>query len=166
MVVHWIGVGALVAITLVGCTREPKVLVGQASVIDGDTIEIAGRRIRLEGIDAPESSQMCRRNDRKWRCGQRAAMALDSRISSRTVTCRVSGTDRYHRLLARCMIGNEDIQYWMVSQGWALAYRRYSAAYVPAEKAARLESRGIWAGEFDAPWEWRRNSARPRKPPG
>jgi endonuclease YncB( thermonuclease family) len=132
-------------------------MIGVASVIDADTIEIHGERIRLHGIDAPESSQTCLdANGRSWRCGQRAALALQDMIGRRTVTCDERDVDRYGRIVGRCLVGEVDIDKWLVAQGLALAYRRYSLDYVAAEDKAREARRGMWAGTFEPPWEWRR----------
>ena len=134
-------------------------LVGRASVIDGDTIEIHGQRIRLHGIDAPESAQTCQdENGRDYRCGQRAALALKDKIGQqRTVSCEKRGLDRYRRIIAVCRAGEEDLNGWLVFEGWAVAYRRYSTDYVSAENAARSDERGIWVGTFTPPKEWRRS---------
>jgi endonuclease YncB( thermonuclease family) len=132
-------------------------LVGVASVIDGDTIEIHGRRVRLHGIDAPESGQTCLDGKgRQWRCGQRAALALQELIGRRTLTCHERDVDRYGRVVAQCFVGETDINQWLVAQGLALAYRRYSRNYVAAEDQAREARFGMWAGTFEPPWEWRR----------
>ncbi len=131
-------------------------VVGVASVIDGDTIEVHGQRIRLHGIDAPESRQLCRLDSKPWQCGKDAANALADKIARRPVTCEDLGRDRYKRIIARCTVAGEDINAWMVSQGWALAYRRYSLDYVDEEADAQSARRGIWATEFVKPWEWRR----------
>jgi endonuclease YncB( thermonuclease family) len=132
-------------------------IAGVASVIDADTIEIHGERIRLHGIDAPESSQTCLDlAGREWRCGQAAALALQDLIGRRTVTCDERDVDRYARIVGRCLVGEVDINEWLVAQGLALAYRRYSLDYVAAEDEARAAGRGMWAGTFDPPWEWRR----------
>ncbi len=129
---------------------------GVASVIDGDTLEIHGQRIRLHGIDAPESQQLCRLDGKSWQCGEVAANALADKIARRSVTCEDLGRDRYKRIIARCAVAGEDIGAWMVSQGLALAYRRYSRDYVDQEAEAQAARRGIWASEFVKPWEWRR----------
>lgn len=131
-------------------------VIGQASVIDGDTIEIHGRRIRLSGIDAVESGQRCSRNGQPWNCGKAAAFALADRIGRATIDCRGDDQDRYGRLIAVCFKGVEDLNGWMVEQGWAVAYRRYSVDYVANEDAARAAGRGLWSSTFDMPWEWRK----------
>src|ERR671918_63096 len=128
-------------------------IAGVASVIDADTIEIHGERIRLHGIDAPESSQTCLDlAGREWRCGQAAALALQDLIGRRTVTCDERDVDRYARIVGRCTVGGIDINRWLVEQGLAIAYRRYSRDYVAAEDKAREARRGMWAGTFEPPW--------------
>ena len=132
-------------------------VVGRASVIDGDTIEIHGQRIRLHGIDAPESSQLCETPaGEQWRCGQKAALALQEVIGTRSVSCAAQAVDRYGRIVAVCYAANLDLNHWLVSRGLAMAYRRYSLDYVEEEKEARSTERGIWSGRFVAPWDWRR----------
>lgn len=133
-------------------------IAGRASVIDGDTIEIHGERIRLEGIDAPESRQICTDSStgEQIRCGQRAAIWLSEWIGAKPVTCTEAGRDRYNRMLAHCTVAGHDIGAAMVSAGWALAYVRYSAEYVDQEARARDAKAGIWQWEFTPPWEWRR----------
>jgi endonuclease YncB( thermonuclease family) len=125
-------------------------------VIDGDTLEIQGRRIRLHGIDAPESGQTCSADGKTYRCGQQAALALADKIGRETVSCQPKDTDRYGRVVAVCRIGAEDLNAWMTLKGWALAYREYSGDYVWAEDAAKQAHKGIWVGEFEPPWDWRK----------
>jgi endonuclease YncB( thermonuclease family) len=129
--------------------------IGQASIIDGDTIEIHGQRIRLFGIDAPEHDQLCEAAGAQYRCGQQASLALADRIGKQTVDCVPHDVDQYGRVVAVCSAGGEDLNAWMVRQGWALAYRHYSTVYVADEDAAHLAGAGIWRGTFDAPWDWR-----------
>lgn len=131
-------------------------ITGAPTVIDGDTIDIHGQRIRLHGIDAPESKQVCVSGGEKYRCGQRAALALSDRIDRGSVTCEARDTDRYGRVVAVCFKGQEDLNGWLVSQGLAVAYRRYSHDYVEQEGAAKAASIGLWSGEFVTPWDWRR----------
>ena len=128
---------------------------GPARVVDGDTLEVRGTRVRLHGIDAPESAQGCRRGGRTWLCGRGAGRALARRIGSRAVACEVRDRDRYGRVVAVCRVGDEDVNAWMVLEGWAFAYRRYSMRYAGEELAARIGKRGIWSGDVVAPWDWR-----------
>ena len=102
-------------------------ITGKPRVIDGDTIEIAGERIRLHGIDAPEADQTCLdEKGKKWRCGQEATFALLYMIGDHWITCKSDERDRYGRLIAVCFAGPHDLNAKMVRQGWALAYRKYS----------------------------------------
>jgi endonuclease YncB( thermonuclease family) len=131
-------------------------LAGTASVIDGDTIEVHGQRIRFHGIDAPESRQECMRSDgTPWRCGQQAALALSDRIGRSAVRCDPRGHDRYGRVVSVCFKDTEDLNRWMVASGWAVAYRKYSLDYVADEEHAHLAKVGIWSGTFEMPWDWR-----------
>lgn len=131
-------------------------ITGVPTVIDGDTIDIHGQRIRLHGIDAPESKQVCVSGGEKYRCGQRAALALSDRIGRGSVTCEARDTDRYGRVIAVCFKGQENLNGWLVSEGLAVAYRRYSEDYVTHEARAQSILVGLWAGEFIMPWDWRR----------
>ncbi len=134
----------------------PASVAGVASVIDADTLEIKGQRIRLVGVDAPESGQKCLDASSKFvRCGATAANALDAWINRNTVSCAIEGKDRYSRLLGQCSVHGQNMQEWLVTNGHAMAYRNYSKAYVPAELKARKAKAGIWAGEFISPWDWR-----------
>lgn len=137
-----------------------ETLSGNARVVDGDTLAVAGERIRLDGIDAPETSQPCTRNGRRWACGRAATRAMRRLIGRNHVRCEVSGRDRYGRAIATCFAAGRDLQQQLVRQGLALAYRKYSTRYVPDEDAARAEGRGLWAGEFVEPWRWRRQQRR------
>ncbi len=121
-------------------------LSGTARVIDGDTLELKGARVRLHGIDAPESTQTCIADGRRWRCGQRAASALAQRISGQSVACKERDRDRYGRIVAVCRAGGKDLNAQMVSQGWALAYRQYSL-WTMWTRRLRQEQRG---GAFGA----------------
>jgi endonuclease YncB( thermonuclease family) len=131
-------------------------IAGQATVIDGDTLDIRGTRIRLHGIDAPESGQSCQRDGISYRCGKQAAKALDTLVSWRPVRCQKRDTDRYGRVVAECFVGITSINQHMVREGWAVAERQYSRDYIRAEEIARRGRRGIWAGTFNPPAEWRR----------
>jgi endonuclease YncB( thermonuclease family) len=155
---------SILATTLVGALYVGSILparsdvIGQAQVIDGDTIRVSGERVRLYGIDAPESGQSCTLSGVGWPCGQNAARMLTSVTNGQVVTCKGNRRDRYGRLIAVCYVGVDDLNARMVRDGWALAYRRYGSDYVPQEVQARSAGSGIWQGQFVEPWEWRRQS--------
>lgn len=139
-----------------------QTITGVASVIDGDTLEIRSTRIRLHGIDAPESGQRCiRPSSQEWRCGQQAALVLSDRIGRRSVSCVPRDIDRYGRTIAICSQDGIDLNSWMVREGWAVAYRQYSRDYVGEETEARRAGRNIWSGTFVMPWDWRRGARSP-----
>jgi endonuclease YncB( thermonuclease family) len=130
---------------------------GQASVIDGDTLEIHGTRIRLWGIDAPESNQLCRGDDStQYRCGAKAASDLDSFLNKRSINCVPVSLDQYGRTLAVCSIGGVDLAEWLVRNGLALDWPQYSnGRYDKAQRDADHAGRGIWAGSYVEPWLFR-----------
>ena len=125
---------------------------GRAKVIDGDSLEIAGTRVRLWGIDAPEYSQICVRGGADWKGGKAAIRALRGRVSGRRVSCETLEVDRYDRSVARGEVGGRSLNEWLVHEGWALDYRRYShGTYAHAQASAKSARRGIWAGDFESP---------------
>ena len=132
---------------------------GKPTIFDGDTIDIASQRIRLHGIDTLETEQVCEIDGKPWRCGQEATFALADAIGRTWVNCTERDRDRYDRIVAVCKVGGpkgRDLGAYMVSQGWALAYRKYSNDYLANEDAARAANKGLWRGKFAPPWEWRR----------
>jgi endonuclease YncB( thermonuclease family) len=128
---------------------------GSATVIDGDTIIVAGERVRLHGIDAPELHQTCTAYGQEWPCGQTSAAWLKDHLRGREVECIGHARDRYQRLLAVCYIGGENLNERIVREGWALDFRRYSSDYLRAEAEAKRAGAGLWRGDFTPPWEWR-----------
>lgn len=141
-------------------------IIGTASVIDADTLDIRSERIRLVGVDAPESGQKCKdANGALVRCGSTAANALDAWINRNPVTCISEGKDRYQRVLGKCSVRGTSVQDWLVRNGHAVAYREYSTEFVSAELAAREAKAGIWAGEFVMPWDWRKGQRLEGEPP-
>jgi endonuclease YncB( thermonuclease family) len=132
-------------------------LTGQASVIDGDTLEIHGTRIRLWGVDAPESSQLCRGEDSlPYRCGAKAANDLDAFIAGRPVNRLPISLDRYGRTVATCSVGSADLGDWLVRNGLALDWPQYSKRkYDDARREAERAGRGMWAGSYIEPWLYR-----------
>ena len=134
-----------------------ETLTGRVSVVDGDTLEMHGNRIRLHGIDAPESGQSCSdEKNKRFRCGQVSANRMASYVSGKTVSCEVKDKDRYGRLVATCFVNGVDVNELLVSEGWAVAYRQYSKDYVSAEENAKKLGLGMWRGKFVQPWNWRR----------
>lgn len=129
-------------------------LSGRARVIDGDSMDVGGTRVRLHGLDAPEGKQSCLVGGQRWPCGQRAARALAELIDGRIVACEERDRDR-GRVYAVCRRDALDVNAWLVAAGWAVAYRRYSENYVEDESEAKAARRGIWRGEFVMPWDWR-----------
>ena len=154
--VRLLPVAIAVVLGVVSSAIAAEPITGVASVIDGDTIEIHGERIRLDAIDAPESRQLCRQSDgTPWRCGQKSALALSDILGRAIIRCEPRGHDRYRRVLAVCSKRGIHLHAWMVEQGWAVEFRKYGLDYVTQEDEARLNHRGIWAGTFDMPWDWR-----------
>lgn len=136
---------------------EAETLTGKPYVTDGDTIKISGKLIRLEGIDAPETKQRCRDAAAKnYGCGLAATAALKNKIGRNSITCKGTTRDRYGRLLGTCYLDELDLNGWLVQNGYALAYRRYSKRYIAKEKEARETGSGLWSGEFVVPWNWRK----------
>ena len=154
-----LALGVLLALPFDGMARPDLTtgaIRGVARVVDGDTIDIGDTRIRLEGIDAPESGQTCKRKwFGSWPCGAVATAALARMVEKRTVSCEPKGLDKYGRTLAVCFADGRDINAQMVRQGHAWAFVRYSQSYVREEAQARVESLGIWQGESQAPWDYR-----------
>jgi endonuclease YncB( thermonuclease family) len=130
-------------------------IIGKATVIDGDTIEIRGSKIRLWGIDAFESTQKCKDYSRFYSCGSKAAWELDRLIGNKTTNCKSKGKDRYQRTLAICFSNNINLNEAMVLSGWALAYSKYSSQYEKHQLIAATNKRGAWSGSFVAPWDFR-----------
>lgn len=141
-----------------GASTE-KIITGYPHIHDADTITIEGKRIRLEGIDAPELKQACESEDRTpYQCGEVSTAALRVKIGTDRVSCNISGRGRYRRYLGICFTNGmeESLNAWLVSQGHAVAYRKYSKKFVPHEEEAMTEGRGIWQGHFISPWEFRK----------
>ncbi|MCC6890249.1 MAG: thermonuclease family protein [Hyphomicrobiales bacterium] len=134
---------------------------GSARVIDGDSIEVAGVRIRLFGIDAPERDQGCRdADDVPYACGRLAIDALRGIIAGRSITCTPIEVDQYNRDVAVCTADDIDIGEALVRAGHALDYSRHSRGrYAAAEREARDARRGLWAGWFERPETWRQQNA-------
>ena len=135
-----------------------QTFIGQASITDGDTVEIHGVRLRLWGIDAPESVQLCRGADSmQYRCGAEAANALDAFVARRPLDCVQVDVDRkWHRPVVTCSVAGTDLGEWLVGNGHALDWPQYSkGAYRQFEQEAKNNERGMWRGSFVEPWRFR-----------
>jgi len=155
----WLGAALLLLPTM----AQAVDITGVPKIRDGDQITIGNTRIRLGGIDAPSADQLCLNNSgERWTCGVAARDALIKHAGNKTWNCHTRTVDRRGRTVARCDVDGEDIQKWMVSNGWALAFVRISHDYEPDEKVAREAKVGMWQGSFIAPWDWRtRNKKTP-----
>jgi endonuclease YncB( thermonuclease family) len=135
-----------------------KTIIGNARVIDGDTININNNKIRLHGIDAPETKQTCKLDSVDWFCGKQSTEELKKIINDQSVECTVSDIDIYNRYVAICLVNELNLNQWMVKNGWAIAYRYYSTDYIIEEKYARDNKLGIWKSEFLKPYQYLKNN--------
>ena len=140
-------------------------IIGLPKVVDGDTIHVKSYKIRLEGIDAPEMKQKCKKPylqiifftfQKDYYCGQISKKKLVQKIGNKPVKCILLGKDRYKRYLAKCFKGTINLNKWMVRNGYAIAYRKYSKIYIPDENFAKEEKLGLWSGTFIKPEKWRK----------
>ena len=129
---------------------------GLPKIIDGDTIHINKKKFRLEGIDAPETRQKCKKNQKEYFCGLLSKNILEKKIKNLKVKCIISGVDRYKRYLATCYRGDVNLNKWMVRSGHAVAYKRYSKKYLSDENFAKSNKLGMWSGSFLVPEKWRK----------
>ena len=129
---------------------------GSMQVVDGDSLRNGDTDIRLYGIDAPEYRQSCRdKHGAEYPCGKFSANALRGLVGRREVSCQPVETDRYGRAVSVCQIGSLEINREMVRLGWAIAYLSHSTAYFTVEADAKKAKRGIWAGSFERPEDYR-----------
>lgn len=158
-------IGFLLAAAWLAAQLEPveAAVTARARASDGDSLQLAGDRVRLLGIDAPELAQLCvDARGRNWPCGREARDAMSALLRRGDLTCQPDGRDRYNRMLAHCRIGKDDIAAIMVRDGWAVATEDYFAE----EQAARRARRGIWQGGFELPRDWRRDQDAQRRDDG
>lgn len=142
-----------------------RVIAGPVRVIDGDTLDIGGHRVRLHGIDAPEQAQTCAQpSGVEWACGAWVTAEVKARFAGRQATCQPIEIDRYGRIVATCQTAGVDIGEAIVAEGLAFAYRRYSSAYIAAEKGAAISGRGLHGQQVQNPAAYRKRKlpAQPR----
>ena len=162
----WLMIVAVLAVVAHYMQSPPRTpgepVTGRAHVTDGDSLEVAGVRVRLFGIDAPERDQDCQdANGKTYSCGRAASRALAAAIGGRDVTCTPVEVDQYNRDVAVCTAGDLDLGDAMVRGGHALDYPRHSRGrYGAAEREARNARRGMWAGTFERPAAWRQQNAK------
>lgn len=140
----------------VGADGQRGEIKGIARIVDGDTLEVAGTKIRLFGVDAPEHGQICRDvTNSGYDCGAKASVQIESLIAGQAVSCLPRTTDRYGRTVAVCSVGGHDLGREIVSAGWAVAFERYSRDYVGDETRAHERRLGLWQGSFERPSDYR-----------
>ena len=146
-------------------SEEIKIISGIAKVTDGDTIKINKKKIRLMGIDAPEKKQKCKQIwlsisfisfEKEYLCGEISTDKLKNLIDGKDIICKYTNKDIYKRFIAECFKDKKSINSWMVRNGYAVAYKKYSKKFVAIENIARKEKLGLWSGNFEMPWDWRK----------
>lgn len=168
--VHWLVWAALLVVLSVGAkvaenwgiggrsggrpitTTGGGEITGRARPVDGDSLFVGNREVRLKGIDAPEGRQTCRRAGRDWPCGEDARRELVRLIGAAEVTCRAVEEDQHGRALAFCKANGRDLNAEMVRSGFAVSYPSFGRE----EGIARAGKKGLWSGEFQKPRDWRR----------
>ena len=140
---------------------------GVSKVIDGDTIKIKDNYIRLAGIDAPEKKQICKKPDisisfliinKNYHCGKVSTIELKKYLKKSKIKCIFNSKDHYNRLIADCYKNKKNINSWLVRNGYAIAYKRYSKKYILDEQHAKKNKLGVWQGTFQKPEEWRKKN--------
>ncbi|MFK5980008.1 MAG: thermonuclease family protein [Rhizobiaceae bacterium] len=145
--------GAVGALVLFLTAKTEREISGGVKIVDGDSLFVNGEEVRLRGLDAPESQQLCVIRGQQWPCGREASRHLRQLVSRKKVNCNGSNHDRYGRLLAKCYAGGLELGLTMVRDGWAVGFGDYERE----EAIAKAANKGIWAGDFDIPQDWRRH---------
>ena len=147
-------------------STEISSVTGYAKVTDGDTLKIDTFKIRLHGIDAPEKKQLCKKPfltimiftfHEDYSCGQKSTEALIKKINNQKITCKIYDVDYFKRLIGECYKRKTNLNSWMVSNGYAVAFRKYSKKYASEEILAKQEKKGMWQGKFEMPWNYRKS---------
>ena len=148
-------------------SEEIKMISGIAKVTDGDTISVNQTKIRFLGIDAPEKKQKCQKTwlsisflsfKKNYACGEVSTNKLKNKINNQFIICQWTNKDRYKRLIAECFKDKININAWMVRNGYAVAYTKYSKKFVAQENIAKKEKSGLWAGTFEMSWDYRKKN--------
>ena len=125
-------------------------------IVDGDTIHIGSNKYRFSGIDTPEMKQTCSKDNTIIMCGVLAKDSLIQKINNRPVLCKEETIDRYKRIVAECFVNKESLSTYLVRNGYAFAYRKYSKKFIEDERYAKENKLGLWSMNFEYPWEYRR----------
>ena len=146
----------LVLITFIIIFSNQSAYSKNVKVVDGDTIKIGDEKIRFSGIDAPEINQDCIQNGEKISCGKLVKDVLIKKIGDEIPKCTIEGKDFYKRTLAECFVNNESLSSYLVRNGYAFAYRKYSKKFIDDENFAKKNKLGLWSMKFKYPWEFRK----------
>ena len=130
----------------------------EIKIIDGDTIHLNNEKIRFTGIDTPELKQTCSKNNEIIYCGIQARQLLINKIGKNKVKCVREGKDQYKRTLAECFVNDLSLSKFLVREGYAFAYRKYSKKFIEDENFAKNNNMGIWSMKFEYPWDWRKKN--------
>ena len=125
------------------------------TIIDGDTIRLGDVKIRFSGIDAPEINQTCVASEGKVACGKISKDILIAKVTNNKISCSDEGKDVYGRILGECFVNGESLSSYLVREGFAFAYRKYSNKYIQDEEYAKFNNLGMWSMEFEYPWDYR-----------
>ena len=130
----------------------------EIKIIDGDTIHLNNEKIRFTGIDTPELKQTCNKNNEIIYCGIQARQLLTNKIGKNKVNCIKEGKDQYKRTLAECFVNDLSLSRFLVREGYAFAYRKYSKKFIEDENFAKNNNMGMWSMKFEYPWDWRKKN--------
>ena len=128
------------------------------NVVDGDTIKLGDVKIRFNGIDAPEINQTCVASEGKVACGKISKDILLTKVTNNKISCTDEGKDFYGRVLGECFVNGESLSSYLVREGFAFAYRKYSDKYILDEEYAKSNKLGMWSMKFEYPWDFRKNN--------
>ena len=128
------------------------------TVVDGDTIKIGDVKIRFSGIDAPEINQICVASEGKVACGKISRDILITKVTNNKISCTDEGKDFYGRVLGECFVNGESLSRYLVREGFAFAYRKYSDKFILDEEYAKSNRLGMWSMKFEYPWDYRKSN--------
>ena len=128
------------------------------TVVDGDTIKLGDVKIRFSGIDAPEVNQTCVASEGKVACGKISRDILITKVTNNKISCTDEGKDFYGRVLGECFVNGESLSRYLVREGFAFAYRKYSDKFISDEEYAKSNRLGMWSMKFEYPWDYRKSN--------